>query len=102
MNQRCAACSRFIIGSITQFVRFAKRWRNLIIIPTFQYPEHALKSYCHCASFLVYVIYLKRKQQQNMSNFVPEKVFLRGVLLHYFNMKKTAAGKSSYFGESLW
>ena len=24
-----------------------------------------------------------------MSNFVPEKVFLRGVLLHYFNMKKT-------------
>ena len=26
-----------------------------------------------------------------MSNFVPEKVFLLGVLLHYFNMKKTAA-----------
>ena len=26
-----------------------------------------------------------------MSNFVPEKVFLRGVLLHYFNMKKNAA-----------
>ena len=26
-----------------------------------------------------------------MSNFVPEKVFLRGVLLHYFNMNKTAA-----------
>ena len=26
-----------------------------------------------------------------MSNFVPEKVFLRVVLLHYFNMKKTAA-----------
>ena len=26
-----------------------------------------------------------------MSNFVPEKVFLRGVLLHYFNMKKTVA-----------
>ena len=26
-----------------------------------------------------------------MSNFVPEKVFLRGVLLHYFNMKQTAA-----------
>ena len=26
-----------------------------------------------------------------MSNFVPEKVFLRGVLLHYFNMKKAAA-----------
>ena len=25
-----------------------------------------------------------------MSNLVPEKVFLRGVLLHYFNMKKTA------------
>ena len=26
-----------------------------------------------------------------MSNFVPEKVFLWGVLLHNFNMKKTAA-----------
>ena len=26
-----------------------------------------------------------------MSNFVPEKVFFRGVLLHYFNIKKTAA-----------
>ena len=26
-----------------------------------------------------------------MSNFAPDKVFLRGVLLHYFNMKKTAA-----------
>ena len=26
-----------------------------------------------------------------MSNFVPDKVFLRGVLLHYFNMKKNAA-----------
>ena len=26
-----------------------------------------------------------------MSNFVPEKVFLRKVLLHYLNMKKTAA-----------
>ena len=26
-----------------------------------------------------------------MSNFVPEKVFLRGVLLHYLNMKKNAA-----------
>lgn len=27
----------------------------------------------------------------NMSKFVPEKSFLRGVLLHYFNMKKSAA-----------
>ena len=74
---------------------FAKRWRNLIIIPSFQYSEHTLESYCHCESFSVYVIHLKRKQQSflhwNMSNFVPEKVFLRGVLLHYFNMKKTAA-----------
>ena len=26
-----------------------------------------------------------------MWNFVPEKVFLREVLLHYFNMNKTAA-----------
>ncbi|KAG5313940.1 MOS1T transposase, partial [Pseudoatta argentina] len=27
----------------------------------------------------------------NMSKFVPDKVFLRGVLLHYFNMNKSAA-----------
>ena len=26
-----------------------------------------------------------------MSNFVPDKVFLREVLLHYFNMKKNTA-----------
>ena len=26
-----------------------------------------------------------------MSNFVPETLFLRGVLLHYFNMKETDA-----------
>ena len=26
-----------------------------------------------------------------MLNFVPEKVFLQGVLFHFFNMKKTAA-----------
>jgi histone-lysine N-methyltransferase SETMAR len=26
-----------------------------------------------------------------MSNFVPNNVFLRGILLHYFNMKKKAA-----------
>ena len=30
-----------------------------------------------------------------MSNFVPEKVFLRGFLLHYFNIKKTAAESHS-------
>ena len=34
-----------------------------------------------------------------MSNFVPEKVFLRGVLLHYFNMKKTAAESHRTFVE---
>ena len=28
-----------------------------------------------------------------MLNFVPEKVFFRGVLLHYFNIKQTAAEK---------
>ena len=76
-------------------MRFAKRWRNFIIISSFQYSEHALESYCHCSPSSVYVIHLKRKQQYffhlNMSNFVPEKVFLRGVFLHYFNMKKTAA-----------
>ena len=26
-----------------------------------------------------------------MSNFLPENVFLRGVLLYYFDMKKTVA-----------
>jgi Transposase. len=30
-----------------------------------------------------------------MSNFVPNKMFLRGVLLHYFNMKKSAAESHS-------
>ena len=53
----------FTFGSISWFVRFAKRWRNLIIIPSFQYSERALESYCHCASFSVYAIHLKRKQQ---------------------------------------
>ena len=33
-------------------MRYAKRWGNLIIIPSFQYyeSERALESYCHCAS----------------------------------------------------
>ena len=44
-------------------MRFADRWRNLIIILSFQYYEYALESYCHCASFSVYVIHLKRKRQ---------------------------------------
>ena len=30
---------------------------------------------------------------------MPEKVFLRGVLLHYFNMKKTAAESHRIFVE---
>ena len=34
-----------------------------------------------------------------MSNFVPEKVFLWGVLLHYFNMKKTAAKSHRFLVE---
>ena len=34
-----------------------------------------------------------------MSNFVPEKVFFRGVLLHYFNTKKTAAESHRIFLE---
>ena len=34
-----------------------------------------------------------------MSNFVPEKVFLRGVLLHYFNTKKTAVESDSILVE---
>ena len=63
-------------------MRFDKRWRHLIIIPLFQYSEHALEIYCHCASL---------KFHSNLSKFVPEKAFLRGVLLHYFNMKITAA-----------
>ena len=44
---------------------------------------------------IIYDIHLKRKQQSffhsNMVNFVPEKEFLRGALLFYFNIKKTAA-----------
>ena len=52
---------KFWIYNIIRVV--AKRWRNLIIIPSFQYSEHALESYCHYASFSVYVIHLKRKQQ---------------------------------------
>ena len=47
-------------------MRFSKRWRNLIIIPSIFF--HA-----------------------NMSKLVPEKVFLREVFLHYLIMKKTAA-----------
>ena len=34
-----------------------------------------------------------------MSNFVPEKVCLWGVLLHYINMKKTAAESHRIFEE---
>ena len=34
-----------------------------------------------------------------MSNFVPEKVFLRGFLLHYFNIKKTAAERHRILAE---
>lgn len=29
-----------------------------------------------------------------MSNFVPYEVFLRGILLHYFNIKKNASERS--------
>ena len=36
-----------------------------------------------------------------MSNFVPEKMFLRGVLLHYFNMKKTATESHCILVEAL-
>lgn len=45
---------------------------------------------------LVYVISLKCLQEhsfylQKMSDFVPNKVFLRGVLLHYFNITQNAS-----------
>ena len=43
------------------------RWKATVIVRLFQYMFRS-----------------------NMSNFVPEKEFLQGVLLHYFNMKKTA------------
>ena len=76
-------------------MRFAERWRNLIIIPSLQYSEHALESYCHYASFTVYVIHLKRNQQSffftQICRTLCLKEFLRRVLLHYFNMKKIAA-----------
>ena len=59
--------SNLRLGHIETFFNFKnllnKGWRNLIIIPSFQYYEHALESYCHCASFSVYVSHLKRKQQ---------------------------------------
>lgn len=34
-----------------------------------------------------------------MSDFVPKKTFLRGVLLHYFCMKKSAAESCRILGE---
>ena len=43
------------------------------------------------AYFAHQITYENLLLHSNMSNFVPEKVFLRGVLLHYFNVKKTAA-----------
>ena len=55
------------------------RWKATVIVRLFQH-----------MSFIWSVNY-NNFFHSNMSNFVPEKVFLRGVLLHYFNMKKTAA-----------
>ena len=44
-------------------------------------------SICHSFEASTTIIFF----HLNMSNFVPEQVFLWGVLLHYFNIKKTAA-----------
>lgn len=41
----------------------------------------------HLFDVLTTILFLQLK----MSSFVPNKVFLRGILLHYYNMKKTAA-----------
>ena len=55
------------------------RWKATIIVLLFQYMS------------LISSVKNNNFFHSNMSNFVPEKVFLPGVLLHYFNMKKTAA-----------
>lgn len=56
----------------------------------FQYSENVLESYCPSAS--VYVKYLKRKQLYNTTQMCRTGyMFLRGVHLLYFNMKKPSA-----------
>lgn len=50
---------------------------------------------------LVYVIWLKCLKehlfhpQKKMTDFIPNKVFLRGVLLHYFNITRDASKSRS-------
>lgn len=72
----------------TKLVRFAKRWRNLNIIPFFHCSEHALESCCHYTTFPIYVI-----QQINNNNYFFTQICrtFRGVLLPYFNMKKPSS-----------
>ena len=55
------------------------RWKATVIVRLFRYMSFILS--VNNNNFF----------HSNMSKFVPEKVFLRGVLLHYFKMKKTAA-----------
>ena len=52
------------------------RWKATVIVRLFQYMSFI------CSVNNNHFFSLK---------YVPEKVFLRGVLLHYFNMKKTSA-----------
>ena len=67
-------------------------WKRNKLVPIFRTCVGKLLSLCVffsiCHSFEAQttIIFF----YSNISNFVPEKVFLRGVLLHYFNMKKTA------------
>ena len=74
-------------------MRFAKRWRNLIIIPSFQYSEHALESYCHCASISVYVIHLKRNRHRILVEVYGEYVLAERTCQIWF-----ARFKSGDFG----
>ena len=55
------------------------RWKATVIVRLLQYMS------------FIWSVSNNNFFYSNMSNFVPEKVILRGVLLHYFNMKKTAA-----------
>ena len=55
------------------------RWKATVIVRLFQYMS------------FIGSVNNNNFFYSNMTNFVPEKVFLQEVLLHYFNKKKTAA-----------
>lgn len=47
-------------------------------------------------TFVKLYIILYNLFHSNMSNLVPEKMFLRGILPHYFKLRETSA--ESYYG----